>query len=461
MQSSSFAEDVTNIPSVDLTLVGLYRQVKSEYRSMRRRDHSLFNVRLWGSMAPSGNIYRLNALIAERLKHSDDLWHQVREVAQETFEMEGMPTRRPEQTDSEFADACADAMYMELKKTKVQNYPTLDAESNEDLLGFKPMEEFLATKVDHNGPSFFFGSLLLHVDEDERSAYKKNLLVSCVIWLIQIAAPLLIFINQWTSQTNYLLDGYFFQKFEPRELVCFADNLTEGLTMVMGVLFLILVSIVIRSYVDTEIDNLEKQSKLCLSRWWTGAGVFANAYCCLMTMIILPLLFWSELRPTDIVLDALGLLFIFTLDDLAGDVLGYLEIDDSDFQRMAVWHTAILSQCPVHVRDVMNLNADRLQDLWQIRYNASGQLLEFEGGKRCSTRLEYLEDAKEASETTQLNPENKLFMYHRDRLVRRVFGHVNYIEVWIAVRYLLIALQIFVPPAWLILSQPCYPHQHH
>lgn len=440
MQSSALAEDVTSQEGVQQTLSGLYMQTLSEERKMKTSDHSLFHIRLWGNVAPSGNIYRLNSLIAERLKHSHDLWLQLEEIAVAKSKLSGMPQGGTKED-------CADALYQQLQTTKVSNCPTADSESAKNMTGFRPLDEFLATKVTSSL------GLLLPEDSEEQSAYKKNLFVSLVILSIQILAPLLIFVNQWTSETNFMMDGYFWQKFQPRELFCLTDTLTEALTMFMGFLFLILVAIVIRSYVDSEISNLEKQSRLCLSRWWTFPNALANAWCCVMTILVLPLLFWSELRPTDIVLDALGLLFIFTIDDLAGDAMAYLERDDTDFQRMAVWHTAFLSQCPVNVSDLINPSAASLKDIWQINYNADGKLLRAGTDQPCQTRL-HMDTS--ADERTQIVAETVSMRYHKNRTENRLIGHVDYLVLWHFVRVLLQVLQWVIPPAWVILSQPCY-----
>lgn len=172
-----------------------------------------------------------------------------------------------------------------------------------------------------------------------------------------------------------------------------------------------------------------------------------------MTILVLPLLFWSELRPTDIVLDALGLLFIFTMDDLAGDAMAYLERDDTDFQRMSVWHTAFLSQCPVAVNDLINPSATSLQDIWQIRYNSDGKLLSASTGQPCQTRLHMDQNA---DESTQIVAEEVSMRYHKNRTENRLIGHVDYHIMWVYVRILLQILQWVIPPAWVILSQPCY-----
>lgn len=406
---------------------------------MKTKNHSLFHIRLWGNVAPSGNIYRLNALIAERLKHSDDLWTQLREIAGAKLQLPGMPSGGS-------VEECADALYESLATTKVYNCPAADSESP-GTTGFKPLDEFLGTKV------ITSMGQLLPANNEERSAYTKNLFVSMVILTIQFLAPLLIFVNQWTSEYNFMMDGYFWQKFEPRELFCLTDTLTEALTMLMGVLFLVLVGVIIRSYVDSEIDNLEKQSRLCLSRWWTFPNALANAWCCVMTMLVLPLLFWSELRPTDIVLDALGLLFIFTMDDLAGDAMTYLERDDTDFQRMSVWHTAFLSQCPVTVSDLINPSATSLQDIWKINYNADGKLLCAGNEQPCQTRLHMDQNA---DERTQIVGDNVSMRYHKNRTENRLIGHVDYLVMWVYVKIFLQILQWIIPPAWVILSQPCY-----
>lgn len=447
MLSSSVAEDVASFEGVDLSLAGLYKQTMDEFRRMNRKSHSLFHIRLWGSIAPSGNIYRLNALIAERLKHTDDLWDQLREIAYARRDLPGMPGGGASVEDN------ADALFEALKTAKVRNCPASDAEQSATETGFKPLEEYLGTKAEKCGPKWFiWDALLMHADDDERASYKKNLFVSFVIMAVQFIAPLLIFVNQWNSETNFLTDGHLRSKFQLRELMCMADSVQEALTMVMGVLFLILVFIIVRSYVDSEMENLEKQSRLCLSRWWTFPNAFVNAWCCLLTCVILPLLFWSELRPTDIVLDALGLLFIFTLDDLAGDALGYLETDDTDFQRMAVWHTALLYQCPVHLEHLINPQATSLQDVWQIQYDSAGHLLNVQG-KVCTTRLS---NDSSASENTQLVAENPRLVYYKSRTEMREFGIVAYLGVWTTVKVLLQVLQVLVPPAWLVLSQPCY-----
>lgn len=439
MQSSSLVEDVTSQEGVKTSLSGLYSQSMTEQRKMKTSDHSLFHIRLWSNVAPSGNIYRLNSLIAERLKHSEDLWTQLREIAGAKRQLSGMPSGGS-------VEDCADALYQSLQTAKVYNCPAADSESA-GTTGFKPLDEFLGTKVISS-----FG-LLLPEDNEEQSAYKKNLFVSMVIMLIQFLAPLLIFVNQWTSETNFMMDGHFWTKFEPRELFCLTDTLTEALTMLMGVLFLILVAIVIRSYVDSEIANLEKQCRLCLSRWWTFPNALANAWCCVMTVLVLPLLFWSELRPTDIVLDALGLLFIFTIDDLAGDAMAYLERDDTDFQRMSVWHTAFLSQCPVTVNDLIDPSATSMQDIWKIRYTADGKLLSAGTDQPCQTRLHMDQNA---DEQTQIVAENVSMRYHKNRTENRLIGHVDYLALWVFVRTLLQILQWVIPPAWVILSQPCY-----
>jgi len=447
MLCSSIAEDVATQDGVDLSLQGLYKQTMDENRKMSTKNHSLFHIRLWGSIAPSGNIYRLNALIAERLKHTDDLWDQLREIAYAKRDLVGMPGQGASLEDN------ADALFQSLKDTQVRNCPASDSEQSRTESGFKPLEEFLGTKAEKCGPRWFiWDPLLIPADEDEGNTYKKNLFVSFVIMAVQFIAPLLIFVNQWNSETNFLTDGHLSHKFQLRELLCMADTIQEALTMVMGVLFLILVFIIVRSYVDSEMENLEKQAKLCLSRWWTFPNAFVNAWCCLLTCVILPLLFWSELRPTDIVLDALGLLFIFTLDDLAGDALGYLETDDTDFQRMAVWHTALLYQCPVDLKHVINDQATSLKDIWRIHYDSAGHLLNMED-KVCLTRLS--NDAS-ASENTQLVADNPRLVYYKSRTEQREFGHVAYLLVWQIVKVLIQILQVLVPPAWMILSQPCY-----
>lgn len=449
MLTSSVAEDVTTQEGVDTSLQGLYKQTMEEIRSMNTKNHSLFHIRLWGSIAPSGNIYRLNALIAERLKHTDDLWEQLREIAEAKRDLPGMPGK-PDLAASK--EELADALFQALKETKVRNCPASDSEQSRIETGFRPLEEFLGTKAEKCGPPWFiWDALLMHADEDERNQYKKNLFVSFVIMAVQFIAPLLIFVNQWNSETNFLTDGHLRNKLQLRELLCMADTVQEALTMVMGVLFLILVFIIVRSYVDSEMDNLEKQSKLCLSRWWTFPNASVNAWCCTMTCLILPLLFWSELRPTDIVLDALGLLFIFTLDDLAGDALGYLETDDTDFQRMAVWHTAMLYQCPVHLSHLINPQATSTKDIWKIHYDSAGHLLNVED-KVCVTRLS---NATSASENTPIT-EGRRLVYYKSRTEQREFGQVSYLGIWTSVKVLLQVLQILVPPAWLILSQPCY-----
>jgi len=64
--------------------VAIYRLSKHELcRSALASSNPAYFGTAWGALAPTGNIYRYNAIVAERRKHSEDLWLQLGELADE------------------------------------------------------------------------------------------------------------------------------------------------------------------------------------------------------------------------------------------------------------------------------------------------------------------------------------------------------------------------------------------
>lgn len=155
---------------------------------------------------------------------------------------------------------------------------------------------------------------------------------------------------------------------------------------VMGTLFLILILELCRAYAKNEVDNCRKTSRLPLDHFWAQLGQVTNMAAVFFTAMCMPVLFWGELAPKDIVFDALGLMFIFELDDLAGSASAFLGMDDAGFKQMAAWFFALLTRCPVHLRDVTNPNARHPSEVWQLRASSTG-VCSADTGKACAVRI--------------------------------------------------------------------------
>lgn len=444
------------------------REAREQAKKCRSGEH--FNLQ-WASVAPSGNIYRYNGLTAERRKHIEDLQAQLAELADEHAQLLGGPgVPRQERVR---------ALVRALEQAPVTEPPGAEPEENA-LSGFHPLLEFVSDEVWRCGP------ILTPADPQEFSHWRKAMIISTFVFGIQVLAPVLVFMNRWNMRTNYLASWEVLQhKLSWSEIMCFAGHVKQPLNILMGVFLIVLIIYMVRLYVSEEMDNAERSVRMPTDVSWFILGVTANLWCCVVTVMCIPLLFWSESTPTNIVLDSMTLLFVFRLDDLTEALGGGLyKCTDDDFRRILAWHMAMLSQCPVRVRDLIDAQAKSADGLWRIRFSNAGRLLAASSTDSepvtCETRImsavasekQPLLKSKTAarllsppglvrdtSTTERLrSPEAKKIRYHvtASGCVELPCWRHKFMQwLWWLVAWLLLILQFIVPFFWAIVHKSC------
>lgn len=360
--SQRSAETSERFEGSNLPHVKLFKYVSSDYADSKAgKDMST----LWAKLAPAGNIYRYMAARAERMKHCHDLNKQLYALAESKKEILG-PNASVEERVQSLRDAMA--------TVKVQrSLADVEAEADkEDDKGFLPLSEFINDGVAQFGP-FIYPS-----DPEEYRAWRFNRFLAFIVFLVQVTGPVMIVLHKWESEDNNLRNpATLWNIFSIEEALCTGTDWTGRYSTVLGTLFLIMLTIVIRQYINDEIDNNDKLSRLPVDSFWSSLGIIANGLCCFFLVFALPLEYFAESSdgPTAIIMNSMALMFIFTLDDLAGDVFGYIGEEDSDFQRKVSWYYSLLSNCPVRIADLINPSATSAENIWQISYGPKGRLL--------------------------------------------------------------------------------------
>jgi len=358
-RSSEISErfEGSNLPHVQL-----YKNVCSDYADTKSgKDMST----LWAKLAPAGNIYRYMAARTERMKHCHDLNKQLYALAESKKAILG-----PHLSKKERVQSLRDAM----STVKVNNpYADVEAEADkEDNKGFLPLSEFMNDGVEQ------FGPWIVPSDPEEYRQWKFNRFLALIVFLVQVTGPVMIVLHKWDSEDNNLRDpAKLWSIFSVQEAMCPGTDWTGRYSTVLGTLFLIMLTIVIRNYITDEIENNGKLARLPVDTFWSTVGVIANGLCCFFLVFALPLEYFAESSdgPTAIIMNSMALMFIFTLDDLAGDVFGYIGEEDSGFQRQVSWYYSLLSNCPVRIADLVNPSATSAENIWQISYGPAGRLL--------------------------------------------------------------------------------------
>jgi hypothetical protein len=281
------------------------------------------------------------------------------------------------------------------------------------------------------------------------------------VFLVQTAGPWLIFVNNWEGDTNYLRNlGELGNRLTLAEAFCLGPDRTSQCTTILGTLFMVITILSIRNDISNEVEDVEKTKRMPGHWFYYWLGNTANLLCGIGTTLAVLLLFWGEDMPLGLVLDSMGLLFIQKLDDLSDIVFCYMGSGDADFQRQCAWSSILLAQCPVEIRDILNPEAKTVDDLWVIRFDASGRLLNAKG-ELCKTRLcrappdetTMLEAAPEAA-TSAMEGE---LIYNRQLTSWRIPTTSGYLwhHIWHAANWLLIVLQFIQPVLFYIVNDPC------
>merc|ERR1719326_406339 len=151
-------------------------------------------------------------------------------------------------------------------------------------------------------------------------------------------------------------------------------------------MFLLLINVKIFNHCRDECANAEKMGRLPTDDLWSIMGNTAQCLCSIFVVMAVPLEFWSEAGTTGIMMNSMALLFIYTLDDLTGDVFGWLGDDENSFLQQVSWNYALLAYCPVNLRDLIDPTAKNAATLWRICYDSNGSLMSVSGAA-CETRI--------------------------------------------------------------------------
>jgi hypothetical protein len=416
----------------------LHSLVLAEYKEgLETKSGTQYWSGIWASLAPSGNIYRRIRLESELMIVSEDLGQQLYDVASKSALVSGSPEERVE----ELLDA--------LKNKEVKADP-----QESSVPGYPPLEEFFDRKVTR------WFAFLVPQDRDEFILQWKHIILAIFVFLIQILAPIFIFIARWNMDTNYLKNPRaLYERMTWNEAICLGPNRTSAMTTLLGTLFMVIVILTIRNDIQNEVEDVEKTKRMPGGEFWAWVGNTANLVCCIATTLATLLLFWSEDTPLGLVLDSMALLFVQQLDDISDVVFSYIGQDNSDWQRQCAWSSILLSQCPVRLGDLTNPEAKTLSEFWVIRFDANGRLLNSKG-ERCLTRL----CRAPADETTSLEaaPEASPAMegqllYCRRGMSWRIptFSGRVWESMWDATDSLLLILQIVQPILYFIVNDPC------
>lgn len=335
----------------------MYKDVLDEVEEARGH-FDLANV--WSHLAPAGNIYRLNGLHQMRLAHCADLQSQLRDVAEERAELLGR--------DRSLEERC-DLLLQALKTTKVglalgKTQKDTELGWDDQVLqtdGFPVLEEFLAEKVGG-------WPIVAPLTPSSWESWWSAQLVGWIVALVQTIGPVLVVLGLWEGNTNYLHDPVStWQRLSVSSILCPNRPLSDWCTILMGVMFSFFVVVQLLNYAASELEDVWKYGRLagCTS-FWSIVGGYINAWCVLWNIVALPLSFWRMERATDVILGSWGLLFMFNLDDLTGIAGQVLGSNDLEFQRSLCWTYALLSQCPVELKDVVNPEAQNVEELWSF-----------------------------------------------------------------------------------------------
>lgn len=216
-----------------------------------------------------------------------------------------------------------------------------------------------------------FGLLLVPTNQKRRSMWFKNRFMAFTVGTLMTIGPAMVFSFDWYDEHNPLLAGDLWEDLSWRELTCFGTPAELGVT-ILGVMFLICIFEVTRSYAVEEAENADRMSHLPGDDFWASIGQLCNMICMTLTVMAMPLIFWTEMDPKDIIFDSLAMLFLFQLDDFSGDALAYLDMQDADFQTKYMELVACLGQCPLRLHDIFSMTEGPDEPVWRLRWGAEG-----------------------------------------------------------------------------------------
>lgn len=448
-QEASHADDVEH--------GNLYRSAMTEYRGVTQyRTGRLYFTTLWQALAPSGNIYRYMGLEAEYWANAYHLQRQLKAIADDERIKNVLKGHESTESRVKFLVGA-------LEEVEPQNAPDKDTfEKSFAKKGFPALQEFLWQPAARR-----FGFLFTAPWEYLRSWIHRRV-IAYLVCAIQVVAPLVILLQEWMSPSNRLQNPRkFMDTLEWDEVVCPGNHLKDKLHTVQGLILMELVILIAHTYIQDQLTNSDKQSMLPTSWFWFVLGNVTNMWCCIVTALAVPVLFWNEDSATTTSMDSLTMLFIFMLDDFAGYACQYMGKTDEDYQRAAAWQKAMLTQCPVDLTDVVNYEAKSPNQIWSFKYSVDKDcyLLSTkppEKGSRVAPRcITRMARPTQSEETTPLQDQQSFVVYHNGvRGARTLPGATANIMTgaWYVIDWFFTFFQIFVPIFWMIVDKPCYVH---
>lgn len=452
--------------TVDHSIV--YNTMMNYYEKLKLGKGAWFRQLLCDAVTPSGNIYRLIGLRFEARKHSFYIQMQMQEIADthpyllaESSDTETDDIDQNIASENAKAEARLKKMIEALGKAKVtiRNTFDLEAEPETTSTGFPPIEEFCQMKI---SPSWW----MLPEDPMDLAEVLRGLVLTFLILLIQTVVPVIILVNAWYEPHNHLLEFENFQStFNYHEIFCLGLTTQDQLHTIMGVLLMELVIVIIHSYVAVQWENARVSAYLPTSRSWYVVGNLVNIHCNVVILLIIPLLFWTEAGATQIALDSLTLLFLQTLDDLDGYALSYMRKNDHDYCQDAAWHIAMLSRCPVNIKELINPDADGPDDLWDIQFEnkqLQASVREGEEKRKCICRLE--QRGRDTDETSPLRPsqadvaaletEYRIVDEQQVSVLPRPEG-ASLSMMWHITYYFVLIGAFVLPAVWMVVNKRC------
>lgn len=408
---------------------------------------------LWSNISPSGNIYRYLGIASERLQHCWDLQQQLKVVADTHKAFQGQTKTSSQQRMKTLVTALKDT---------VAEGGFDDEKGEEQVKGFMPLEEFFKGRVECKG------GINYPQDPSDRARWFVNHFLAFIVFCIQTVGVLCLFVQVWYADENQLRDPkkLWTTVTDINEIFCLGPKKdpTAPLTTLTGTLFLLLIYSIVYSYCQDETENAEKSSRLPLSNFWSCLGTFANAFCAIFIAIAIPLEFWTETGTQGIMMNAMALLFVFTLDDLTGDAFGYLSTDDSQFQQEVAWNYALLAYCPINIENLIDPNTTDVDKLWKIKYDTHGSLLAVDGTV-CPTRIK--DTPAPETETSQLVKKKADEDDIEDLVVEYCTGpsgstmqlpgwRADLLKfTWTMTSWAILVVWCVVPVVWFIVNKPC------
>ncbi|CAE7567546.1 ndor1 [Symbiodinium pilosum] len=414
---------------------------------------------VWSRLAPSGNIYRLNALHEVRLRHCADLQAQLRDMAEEYAEtLGGTQEERYSMLVAALKEAKVDldeAYESAEKGWELDSFKTT---------GFPPLEEFVVGNVKN-----LAGLCVVPTDPGAWKDWCTAKLVGCMVAVVQILGPVMVVLSLWEDPTNYLQHPLeTFERLSVSSIFCTDRSRGEWCTILMGVVFSFFVVVQLLNYAAQELEDAYKFGRLagCAS-FWAFAGGYINAWCVMWNILVLPVCFWKLTHASQVVLNAMTILFMFNLDDLTGTAGAVLGTSDALFQRGLCWNYALLSQCPIDLRDVVNPKATSAEDFWQLRLTAtalqSTRASESAGASRnAETRISPFEQTpllatQKGHGIPSLEQMKVCMRFSKDGITYQLPSAHSTVQanVWQLIVWLLRLLQVLMPVFYFIVNKPC------